>query len=755
MHRRAITLRGLVQGVGFRPFVYTLASSHRLQGFVRNQSDGVQIEVEGDSHALDEFIHELTAKAPPLARIEEVQWEPRAPLNEQTFRILSSAPTSDTSIFISPDLATCDDCLAELFDPANRRYRYPFLNCTNCGPRLTIIKDVPYDRERTTMAPFPMCSQCRAEFEDPTDRRFHAEPTACPVCGPLLELLNASGERIQAEETIAFVVDAVRQGRIGALKGLGGFHLMCDARNGTAVDALRHRKQRDEKPFAVMVETLGVAEQFCLITPEERKLLLSRERPIVLLRKRSKVSIARNVAPGNPCLGVMLPYTPLHHLLLRGTNGLPLVMTSGNPSDEPIAYDDRDALRRLGNVADFFLTHDRRIHLRCDDSVTRVIAGHSLLLRRSRGFSPAPVSLPGRCARPILALGGQLKTTFALGRGQHAFLSHHLGDLDYYEAYREYAAAISHYERLFAFEPEVLVHDLHPDYASTRYALARSEQTGVKCLSVQHHHAHMASGMAEHGLTSPVIGVSFDGTGFGTDGAIWGGEFLAGDFHSFNRVAHLRYVGMPGGDLAIREPWRMALTHLVDAGQDPALLSERISIHSIRLVQKMLDRRVNCPLTSSCGRLFDAIASLIGLRERASYEGQPAMELEWLASAVNDSDPYRFELTGHDPIIIDTRAMIAAVVRDVRDGVSNSLIAHRVHSTILDIIVEVCRVVRERAGLKTVVLSGGVFMNAILTSHAHQRLGAEGFDVFSQRQVPPNDGGLALGQLAVAAAYEV
>ena len=753
MERLAIAVSGTVQGVGFRPFVHGLASRFALCGFVRNQTGGVLIEVEGEARSLESFLKELTTKPPPLARIDTLSWERQKAQGDQHFRILPSEAGTASPIFISPDVATCGDCLAELFDPSDRRFGYPFLNCTNCGPRLTIITGAPYDRERTTMASFRMCAACRIEYEDPTDRRFHAQPTACPACGPALRLLDADGHAIETSDPLGEFVAALSGGRIGAMKGLGGYHLICDARSDIAVSELRKRKHRDEKPFALMVQDVAAVEALCQILPAEKELLLSWHRPIVLLRKRSSAGVAEGVVGRNPLLGVMLPYTPLHHLLLRALGGMPLVMTSGNRSDEPIVYEDREAFRRLAGIGDLFLTHDRPIHVRCEDSVTRVVGGLELPLRRSRGYAPRPIALPLECPRPILAVGGQFKGTFALGRGRHAFLSHHLGDLDHYEAYRAFAKDIDLYQQLFGIQPEVIAHDLHPDYASTRYAL---ERTGVTLVAVQHHHAHVASCMAENGLNEPVIGVAFDGTGFGTDGAIWGGEFLVGDYRQFRRAGHLRYVGMPGGAQAIREPWRMAVAHLVDAGLSPfAFLGSEAAI---RLVEKMLSRGFNTPMTSSAGRLFDAVAALAGVRGGVSYEGQAAIELEWLATGVAPDGVYPFDLAetwGGDPpestLLVDLRPLIRAVAQDASQGIAAALVGRRFHSTLVELIATVCDRLRRTTGLGAVALSGGVFMNALLTSEVTTRLSAEGFRVYRHRLVPPNDGGSSLGQLAIAA----
>jgi hydrogenase maturation protein HypF len=753
MERRAIEVRGIVQGVGFRPFVHNLAVRLQLGGQVRNQAGTVLIEVEGDGRSLDDFLSELAQRLPPLARIQHLSWAPQQPRGERQFRIEASDTDAGGPVFISRDVATCPECLAELLDPGNRRYRYPFLNCTNCGPRLTIITGAPYDRPRTTMASFAMCAACRSEYDDPADRRFHAQPTACTDCGPRLSLLDAAGGFLATSEPLGAFAEALCAGKIGAMKGLGGYHLACDARNEAVIAELRRRKHRDEKPFAVMVQDVAAAEALCEVEPLERELLLSAARPIVLLRKRSPEALAGAVAPRNPRLGIMLPYTPLHHLLIRAVGGTPWVMTSGNRSDEPIAYRDDEAVEKLAGIADCFLIHDRPIHVRCDDSLSRIVDGSELPVRRSRGYAPRPIELPFECPRPILALGGQLKATFALGRGSQAFVSHHLGDLDDYEAHRAYVKDVELYQQLFSSRAELLVHDLHPDYATTRYA--REQANGTELLAVQHHHAHLASCMAENGLREPVIGVAFDGTGLGTDGAIWGGEFLVGDYRHYRRAGHFRYVGMPGGDQAIREPWRMALAHLLDAGVELAPLAARIPPSSLATVRAMLAKRLNSPPTSSAGRLFDAVAAMAGLRDRVSFEGQAAMELEWLAAEVAPAGAYPFEMTAgkaEAPLIVDSRCLIKAVAGDAQKGVDPPIIARRFHTTVVDIILAVCSRIRATSSCDAVALSGGVFQNALLTSETSARLVEAGFRVYRHRLVPPNDGGLSLGQLAIAAA---
>ena len=756
MERRAILVQGLIQGVGFRPFVYGLAARHRLHGFVRNQSGGILIEVEGEPPSLDRFLTELADRPPPLAPIEHLSWERRASRGENRFRIESSEADGGGPVFISPDMATCPECLAEMLDPGDRRFGYPFLNCTNCGPRLTIITGAPYDRQRTTMAPFAMCAACRAEYQDPGDRRFHAQPTACPACGPRLQLLDASGESIPTPDPLARFAEVLRGGGIGALKGLGGYHLTCDARDARVVAKLRRRKHRDEKPFAIMISDAESAAALGKFDPVELALLLSPRRPIVLVRGRPG-AVAEPVAPGIAWLGILLPYSPLHHLLLRAVGGIPLVMTSGNRSDEPIAHRE-DAVAKLRGIADVFLTHDRAIHVRCDDSVTRVVDGVELPVRRSRGYAPRPVALPFSCGCPILAVGGQFKVTFALGRDRQAFLSHHMGDLDQLDAYRAFEGDVALYQELFAVTPGCLAHDLHPDYATTRYASRRAEDEGTRLVAVQHHHAHMASCMAENGLAGPVIGVTFDGTGFGTDGAIWGGEFLVGDYRGFRRGAHLRYVGMPGGDRAVREPWRMAVAYLLDAG---AAFPQRLvdtREGDIKILRKLLENRFNAPYTSSVGRLFDAVAALAGVRDRVAYEGQAAVELESLAGGVSSDRSYPFELNSprgsnaESPLIVDTRSMIRSVAEEASDGVPAARVARRFHSTMVDLVADVCGRLRLSTGVEEVALSGGVFLNAMLTSEVCARLAGDGFRVYRHRLVPPNDGGLSLGQLAVAAA---
>ncbi|WP_206028743.1 carbamoyltransferase HypF [Thalassoroseus pseudoceratinae] len=753
MQRHEIIVRGIVQGVGFRPFVHALASRFGLSGRVLNDSGVVKIEVEGETNRLDGFFDELVNQPPPLTRILSVSREQCPPIGQKDFRIEHSQTNGPGVVLISADVATCDDCLRELFDPADRRFRYPFLNCTNCGPRLTITQSAPYDRCRTTMSRFSMCPDCHAEYTDPRNRRFHAQPIACPVCGPRLSLRDVRGKSIECHDPLLIFVKAIKAGKIGAVKGLGGYHLVCDASNEATVQNLRTRKSREEKPLAVMAANLAVAKVLCHVSQHEQVLLKSPARPIVLLQRRQQANaVADSVALGNSRLGVMLPYTPLHHLLMSQINAL--VMTSGNRSNEPIVTQDADAITRLAGIADVFLVHNRPIHVRCDDSVVKVVSGVELPVRRSRGYAPKPIPLPVQWAPPILAVGGKLKNTFALGCGDQGVLSHHLGDLDYLDAYQTFQRDVLLYQQLFDVQPEWIAHDLHPEYASTRFAAKRFSPE--KLIGVQHHHAHMAACMAENGLSEPVIGVIFDGTGYGTDGAIWGGEFFIGDYNNFERAAHLRHVTLPGGDAAVREPWRMALSHAMDAGCECPAESffPTVQPSVLRIVETMIRKNLNSPMTSSMGRLIDAVAAICGVGERNRFEGQAAMALEDLASDQPDCGCYEYgvEIIDQRPATVDTRPLIRGIIDDNQNDVQPSIIARRFHSTVAEIIVSVCRQLRKQCQLNRVVLSGGVFLNALLTEESAERLINAGFDVYRHSQVPPGDGGLSLGQLTVAAA---
>jgi hydrogenase maturation protein HypF len=745
-----IRVRGTVQGVGFRPFVHRLALRHGLAGWVRNTGGAVELEIEGEPCALDAFLAALPREAPPLARIAELEAEARPPAGRRAFRIVESAQDGGWQA-IPPDTATCADCLREVFDPRDRRYRYPFTNCTQCGPRFTIIESLPYDRPRTTMRAFPMCDACRREYEDPADRRFHAEPVACPACGPQLEWRAADGSAF-GDAALARCVAALRAGAIVAVKGLGGVHLACDARNDDAVRRLRARKQRGAKPFALMVPDGAWAERLGQLGPVERDLLEGPERPIVLLRRRRESAVSEDVAAGLDTLGVMLPYTPLHHLLLREFGG-PLVMTSGNLSEEPIAKDNEEALARLASVADAFLLHDRGIRARYDDSVVRVIDGAPVLLRRARGYAPVPVPLGFTAAREVLAVGGQQKNTFCAVKGPYAFVSPHIGDLDHPETVAHFLESLAHYRSLFRLAPELVAHDLHPDYVSTRIAegLAPPERR----VAVQHHHAHVASCMAEHGLAGPVIGVAYDGTGYGTDGAVWGGEVLVVDLRTAQRAAHFRYAPMPGGESAIRKPYRMAAALLWSwFGEDDRFerFWRSIPPGERDVLRRMVSTGTHAPLTSSCGRLFDAVSALLGVCREASYDGQPAAELEALADPATE-DAYPLEVRegeGPGTWVLDPAETLLRAWLDDERGRPPAEIAGAFHNAVASATAEVCRRIARATGLRRVCLTGGCFQNRLLAERTRALLERLGLEVFAHRAVPPNDGGLSLGQAVVA-----
>ena len=760
--RQRVVVRGIVQGVGFRPFVYGLATSLNLTGFVRNDSDGVTIEIEGTLSNLQAFEDALFTSAPPLARIDASSIYFLPYRGETKFRIVGSQAGSERRTLISPDVAPCDDCLRELKDPNDRRYHYPFINCTNCGPRFTIVEDVPYDRGNTTMRLFSLCPDCQAEYEDPLNRRFHAQPNACPVCGPGVIVngqLSIDNDQFSTSDTaLNEAARLLAEGKILAIKGLGGYHLACDALNRAAVARLRRRKRREARPFALMVPDLATAQRLCLVSAAEASLLQSRRRPIVLLQQRPDTAVAPAVAPCYNTLGLMLPYTPLHTLLLDAFGGwinpehpAVLVMTSGNVSDEPIAYDDDDARQRLPAIAEGWLSHNRGIYARCDDSVTRVAAGSEQLLRRSRGYAPEPVKLAQPFRRPILACGGHLKNTFCLGKGDQAFVSHHIGDLENLETLVAFREGIEHFERLFDVRPEVVAYDLHPDYLASRYALDLDVPHKI---GVQHHHAHVASVMAEHGLAGPIIGVAADGTGYGTDGAVWGCEIMVADLQAFERLAHLAYVPLPGGEQAIRQPWRMAAVYLQAAYAEDFLalnipFVRRLERQRWRPLAQMMARGINSPPTSSLGRLFDAVAALLGVRDEVVYEGQAAIELEMLATPVDS--PYPFTISNDSVMSLDVAPAIRAIVSDLQRSAPAPVIAGRFHCTVARLLATGCLRVREVTGIETVALSGGVFQNRLLLELLMALLRADGFHVYINRQVPPNDGGLSLGQAAVAA----
>jgi hydrogenase maturation protein HypF len=806
--RLRVEIHGAVQGVGFRPFVYRLATELGLTGWVINDTQGVFIEVEGPAPAVRRFSERLPAEVPPRAIVQTITSAWLEPAGFTRFEIRHSDSSGAKTVLVLPDIATCPDCLAELFDPADRRHGYPFTNCTNCGPRFTIIEALPYDRPNTTIRRFALCPDCQTEYENPLDRRFHAQPNACPVCGPRLTLWMAGDRRPTTDDmqetdfqasnverqtssvalgadALRGAVEALRTGRIVAVKGLGGFHLMVDARDNAAIRRLRESKPRRAKPFALMARDLAQVRQFCAVSPEAEALLTSAEAPIVLLPQiaNHKSQIANAVAPGNPSLGVMLPYTPLHHLLMQELD-FPVVATSGNLSDEPICTDETEAMDRLAGIADAFLVHDRPIARHADDSVAWIAAGAPRLLRRARGYAPLPVML-SREVPTILAVGAHLKNTVALSVGRQAFISQHIGDLETPEAMAAFERVIADFLRLYEAQPVAIAHDLHPDYLSTKWArencklqIANSQSAICDLVPVQHHHAHLAACLAENQAAGPALGVTWDGTGYGTDGTIWGGEFLLGDAGSFERVTHLRPFRLPGGDAAVKEPRRVALALLWELFGDAALeMDDLPAIRDLRpaertLLAQMLARGLNAPITTSAGRLFDGVAALIGLHGAVSFEGQAAMALEFAAEAremgayemgvrsqaagVRGQEAERTSYIVHRPLsiahrtshILDWGPLVVGVLADLRRGVSQGIIAARFHNALVEGIVGMA----QRAGAARVALTGGCFQNRLLTERAADRLQRAGFEVLLHRHVPPNDGGISLGQVAVAAA---
>ncbi len=769
-----IHVDGIVQGVGFRPFVFGLAQRFSLAGWVQNTSAGVEIEIEGTSASLAQFSSALVNELPTLAQIDQIQVQ-EIPANGFThFEIIQSEVVAGAFQPISPDVTVCDDCLHELFNPSDRRYRYPFINCTNCGPRFTIIKEMPYDRPQTTMAPFALCHACGTEYEDPLNRRFHAQPVACPDCGPHIWLEGIQQTEFEpqdkpigkTEDALANTQRLLAAGQIVAIKGLGGFHLACDATNDEAVAELRRRKLRRDKPFALMMPTVTAVQQHCFLNEAERALLTSRQRPIVILRRRPESAVASAVAPYQNNIGVMLPYTPLHYLLFSQEPNASqpfelcqaLVMTSGNISEEPIAINNDDARQRLAGLADAFLMHNRDIRTRCDDSVMRIgqwtlqsKTKHALIpIRRSRGYAPFPVKLPWKMP-PLLAVGAELKNSFCLTREQYAFLSHHIGDLENYETLCSFEDGVVHFEKLFKVKPQLLAYDLHPNYMASRYALARAKEENIPAVAVQHHHAHIAACMAEHGLPNrPLIGVAFDGTGYGRDGRIWGGEFLIADYASFERPLHLTYIPMPGGDKAVKEPWRLALAWLDRLGIDDfgfwdGHLTE--TAVNVNIVKHQIKSGINSPLTSSMGRLFDAAAALIGVRQQVNYEAQAAIELETWVNP-QETKAYPFEFANGE---IDAAPLFGAMVADIKASIPRPDMAARFHNGVAQMVLRGCQQLRQQFNLDQVVLSGGVWQNMTLLTNVIPLLQQHGFTLYWHQQVPTNDGGLALGQAVIAA----
>jgi len=765
LQKARIHIQGIVQGVGFRPFVYNLARQHGITGHVLNDSTGVHIEATAEFETIQRFLTDLREKAPPQAAIHSmdvaIEHVPRGKKTPPRFVIKKSRKLDLRFVPISPDIATCPQCLEELFDRDNFRFGYPFINCTNCGPRFTIIRDIPYDRDKTTMKPFEMCEVCAAQYHDYTNRRFHAQPNACPACGPRVTLLDNRGKDIRGcANPIDKCAELLRKGRIVAVKGIGGYHLACDALNHAAVSTLRKRKYREDKPFALMMRALDEIERHCYVSQADRKLLTSPRTPVVLMRKRPDSPISEAVAPNQKRFGVMLPYTPLHHLIFQ-KSGLMLVMTSGNVSDEPICYFDDEAFSRLHGIADYFLTNNREIYMRCDDSVTTTFRGRETILRRSRGYVPEALILPFASKSHILACGAELKNTFCLTRDNYFFLSHHIGDLENVETSMSFEEGIEHFKKVFFIEPEVIGYDLHPEYLSTKYALARKDVS--RKIGVQHHYAHILSCMADNeldpfmpdGQPRKVVGVAFDGIGYGEDGTIWGGEFMIADYFGYRRAAHLKTVAMPGGEMAIKEPWRMAASFLKatygDSFTDLGIeFTKRMDCNSWKVIRKAIDLNINCFQSSSMGRLFDAISSLIGVRDRINYEGQAAIELEYLADEKRRK-AYAFEIErAGDTYIIDWQPLLRQVVKDLVAGETGKSISSKFHNGVARMIVEVCYRLRCDTGIEEVALSGGVFQNVYLLEKTAPPLEQKGFKVHLHHRVPANDGGISLGQAAFA-----
>jgi hydrogenase maturation protein HypF len=755
-------VRGVVQGVGFRPFVYRLAQEEGLAGFIGNDTDGVTIEVEGGAARVEAFLARLRAEAPPLARIDSVAVAELDAKGESGFRIVASEVLGRVHTGIPADAATCEDCQREMLDPQDRRYRYPFLNCTNCGPRYTITRRIPYDRPQTSMARFKMCAKCQAEYDDPGNRRFHAQPNACWECGPWLWLSAPGGTEISGDEAMESCVSRLAGGAILAIKGIGGFHLAVDATNDGAVMRLRERKQRYGKPLAVMVKDVAAAREICDLTEEEEALLMTSARPIVLARKKEGSGIATGVAPGIPWLGVFLPYAPLQHLLFADGRLRALVMTSANLSEEPIAIDNEEARRRLGGIADALVMHDREILQRCDDSVMAVVDGGPQLIRRARGFVPLGVKLPEGFEAPnMLAVGGHLKNVLALAQGRDLYQSQHLGDLENLTGLAFFEESLAHLMKTFEIDPEVVVHDLHPGYLSTEWAKKWAGERGLPLVGVQHHHAHVAGCMAEHALTGEAIGLALDGTGYGTDGKIWGGEVLIARLDGFERFAHLEYVPMAGGDAAVKEPWRMALGALVTAGFGAGSAEvEQLIVgkeREARVLLRMMERELNTPMTSSLGRLFDAAAAVVLGRRTVDYEAQAAIELEGISLFAEERSGYGIELEGgnwarREPMLLTTRGMWRELLEDLKAGLGKARIGARFHAGVAGGVVKAAVAARKATGIGQVAMSGGCLHNRRLAKLLREKLDAEGFSVYVPRKVSPGDGGLSYGQVAVGAA---
>ena len=751
--RKNIIIKGIVQGVGFRPFIHKLVKNYNLSGWVLNSNQGVEMDIEGKTEELHNFINDIKKKLPPLARIEKIEVNQLPLIGHKGFYIKKSiVKEEDGFVLVSPDISICEDCLQELFDPHNRRFHYPFINCTNCGPRFTIIKDIPYDRGKTTMNNFKMCSLCQSEYDDIENRRYHAQPNACADCGPQVSLYQ-NKRKLEGIDPIEKAVKLLKEGKIGAIKGLGGFHLACDATNNKAVARLRRLKNREAKPFGIMSFNLEKIKQYCKLGKKEEEWLINRARPIVLLKKKEDSLISSLTAPRNNYLGVMLPYTPLHYLLLKD-NFTALIMTSGNIADQPIIGDNQEALEKLDRIADFFLLYNRDIFNRCDDSVLKIINGDNAFFRRSRGYVPHPIILDFKL-KEVLALGGELKNTISFSKENYVFLSQYLGDLKSVETLNFLKESIASLKKMFRINPEIIACDLHPDYLSTQYAEETRAKKGLRVVKVQHHHAHIVSCMAENNIKEKVIGVAYDGTGYGDDGNIWGGEFLLCDLKEYLRVGHLKYYPLPGGDKAIMEPWRMAYSYLYSIYGSRAKkididFNRRMDYDKLSIIEKMIDKNINSPLTSSCGRLFGAASSLIGIRDEISYEGQAAMELEsFCASGIKERYNFCICKEGKE-FIIDPQEIFIDIIKDLKEGIDKKVIAAKFHNTVAEFTLNLCGKIRENTGINKIALSGGVFQNRYLTEKIISLLEKDGFQVYTQRKVPPNDGGISLGQAVVA-----
>lgn len=755
--RKRLEIKGIVQGVGFRPFIYRLAKNHKLKGFVFNNTKGVIVDLEGSHSNIETVLRKIKDQSPPLAQIKGIESKKLPIKGYKDFVIKYSRKEEEKITLVSPDIATCDSCSRELLDPSDRRYKYPFINCTNCGPRFSIIKEIPYDRKNTTMKKFIMCKDCRLEYENPMDRRFHAQPDACALCGPEVELLSKKRKKVNGDpfnKTIEFI----KKGKIVAIKGLGGFHIACDAKNNEVIKLLRKRKNRPFKPFALMARDVDTIKKYVNLSKEEEKLLKSQRAPILLLIRKEDCDLPYEIAPNNKYIGFMLPYTPLHIMLLNTDKNIDvLVMTSGNIKDDPIIYKNEDAFSYLSNIVDYFLLHNRDIHIQVDDSVLRIpLQSERLIVRRSRGYVPEPIKSPIKFKKNILGCGGHLRNTFSLARGNEIFISHHLGRLDSLLSHVSYERGIEHFINLFNINPEVIVVDKHPGYFSTQFGKNIALKYKNKLIEVQHHHAHIASCLIDNEVDRDVIGIAWDGTGYGDDGAIWGSEFLIANLKNFKRKAHLQYMPLPGSEKAIEEPWRMAVSYLYKLFGEDFLnididFTRRLNKDKWKNLKIMIDRGINSPETSSMGRLFDAVSSLIGVRDEITYLGQAAIELEMIMNK-DDNDFYTFDIKKEKGVyIINPLEVIHLIIEDIINSVSNSIISGKFHKGVVEMIVEVSELLRKEININEVAISGGVMQNLYLRNNATKRLSEEGFKVYNHRKIPPNDGGISVGQVAIAA----